>query len=82
MTGRTKTLQPSMILTEEKKKQRSMALKSQREKLPAFDRKVIFAEVDASNRRFEDYTKEQRQKFASEARAVRLGVYEASRPRH
>jgi hypothetical protein len=63
-----------------------MALKSQREKkLPAFDREVIFAEVDASNLRFEDYTKQQRAAFAAETRSQKLGAFsahEARRARH
>ena len=36
---------------------------------PTFDRQAVFAEVEASNRRFEDYTKDQRREFAAMARA-------------
>jgi len=36
-----------------------------------FDREAIFAEVDASNKRFETYTEEQRKQFSEEARRLR-----------
>ena len=44
--------------------------------LPKFDKKVVFDEVDASNQRFETYTKEQREEFAKKARdlARRFGT--------
>lgn len=41
--------------------------------LPAFDRAAVFAEVDKSNLRFEDYSKGEREDFAKQARAVKLG---------
>jgi hypothetical protein len=59
-----------------------MENKSQREGLPAFDRVVIFAEVDASNQRFENYSAEQRRALAAEAKAQRVGLHEARRARH
>lgn len=77
---------PHRKLKRKEKQETSMALKLQRAKeLPAFDRQVVFAEVDKSNVRFEDYTKEQRMVFAAEARAQKLGViqsHEARRARY
>jgi len=49
---------------------------------PVFDRERVFAEVDASNRRFEKYTADQRRRFAAAIRANRLGVHETCRVRH
>jgi hypothetical protein len=59
-----------------------MAIKSQSKELPAFDRAVIFAEVDASNQRFENYTAAQRRELAAAAKAQRVGMHEARRVRH
>jgi hypothetical protein len=55
---------------------------SKRIKLPKFDRQAIFAEVDASNRRFEDYTSEERRELATSAKAQRVGMHEARRARY
>jgi len=58
-----------------------MKLKQQKD-LPDFDREAVFAAVDASNKRFDDYSKEERRAFVSEVRAQQLGVHEARRLRH
>ena len=39
--------------------------------LPKFDRKEIFSEVDASNKRFDTYTKEERLEFREIAKKIR-----------
>jgi hypothetical protein len=66
--------------------EKSMELETHRVKaLPTFERQAIFAEVDKSNVRFEDYTKQQRLVFATEARAQKTGAlssHEARRVRH
>lgn len=36
-----------------------------------FDREIIFAEVDASNKRFETYTDEQRKQFSEDVQILR-----------
>jgi hypothetical protein len=63
-----------------------MEPKSQLQKtLPVFDRQAVFAEVDKSNVRFQDYTKDERLAFAEEARAIKFGAissHEARRVRH
>lgn len=50
--------------------------------LPEFDRQAVFAEVDASNRRFEHYTKTERESFAEAARASKAVVNETCRTGH
>ena len=42
--------------------------------LPPFDRKEVFAEVDASNQRFETFTDKQRKELREEANRVRERV--------
>jgi hypothetical protein len=49
----------------------SMNLTAQRSKTrPAFDRKRVFAAVEELNRRFDKYSKEERQAFAATARSL------------
>ena len=43
--------------------------------LPEFDRKAVFDEVDASNQRFESYTKEQRLEFRELARKNAIKIW-------
>lgn len=40
----------------------------QRGATPGFDRKKVFAEVEASNQRFDGYSKERRRAFSDKAR--------------
>ena len=42
------------------------------DKLPSFDRAIVFAEVEASNRRFDKFTDEQRKAFREKADRVRV----------
>lgn len=62
-----------------------MSLKNQtKQSLPEFDRAAVFAEVDNSNRRFDDYSKEQRAAFAQQVRSAKTGAIrnEVRRARH
>jgi hypothetical protein len=50
-----------------------MNLKSQHRSVkPAFNRLAVFAEVEKSNFRFENYSKDQRRAFAKVARASKM----------
>jgi hypothetical protein len=42
----------------------------QRPAPPKFDRVLVFGEVDKSNKRFQNYSREERRVFAEEARAL------------
>jgi hypothetical protein len=44
-----------------------------------FDREKVFAEVDASSKRFDKYSEEERRKFREEARKVREAADESDR---
>lgn len=59
-----------------------MNLESKHIKLPKFDRASVFAFVEASKRRFETYTAEQRKSLYESAKALRDGQHAARRSGH